>query len=105
MIEVSARKTVTVFSIKGAPRVISSLGPEFEPYKAEITDFGNRGKVQLFGRNYGRLVPGSTSATFKLYGYEQYRPVPQWLFELLREVGYYGMVDTCVPKQGVKVVR
>lgn len=98
MVDIDKVKTMMVIHIKGKVEpVISSRDTPFVPFRLDVTDFGDRARVQAVGRGI-HSVPGSNSATFKLYGYKQYRPVPHWIRDVIRLAGYGGDIDLSQPK-------
>lgn len=72
----------------GAMQVLASDGP-FVPDKMEIVDYGDRAKVEVSGRR--RATNERRSKPYRLYGYPQYDPPPDWLIELVSQIGYWSV--------------
>ena len=83
------RKVKRVMTIElgtDAPLVTHPMGT-FGPYKIEVTEYKDRGKVSLYGRmRHGSQAPRSIS--FRLYGYPQYDECPEWVLQVLSEAGW-----------------
>lgn len=94
MAELIRVKKVWSASIKWNPGpmlVHASDGP-FAPDKMEIVDYGDRAKVEVSGRRRAGPNPNERrSKAFRLYGYPQYDPPPDWLIELVNKIGYWSV--------------
>lgn len=89
---IRSMKMEITLQLTNAPVTPASYSHEpFLPYKATVTDFGNRARVQLVGRRTNGM--DARSATFKIRGYERYLPVPDWLKPLIVAAGYGGTFD------------
>ena len=86
-------KTVIVILLSDPPQV-KVEGGAFVPYKMEVTDFGDRAKVELIGqRSHGRYQPWPSTKMYRLYGYVGnliYDFAPAWVIDIIREAGYKG---------------
>lgn len=80
-------KRVMTIQLSDAPLVsAASGGSMFAPYKMEIVEYKDRGKVTFTGRAVSGFKPFSTSC--RLYGYNQYPDVPEWALEVMAEAGW-----------------
>lgn len=80
----SVKRVMTIL-LTEAP-LVSRGAAMFAPYKMEIVEYKEKGKVTFTGRAVSGMRPFTTSC--KLYGYPQYPDVPEWALKIMSEAGW-----------------
>jgi hypothetical protein len=90
MSDLTRIKKVWTANIKGAtPHLMASDGM-FAPHKIEIVDYGDRAKVELSGPKINGMRQIRSKA-FRLYGYTQYEMPPDWIMQMVSDIGYWSV--------------
>ena len=86
-VQVSNLKVTWYARLSDAPLVSTGAQQPFRPYKIELVDYGPKAKVVL--------TPFKTSPShrafpvnFNLHGYDQYPECPDWVLELVGQMGW-----------------
>lgn len=92
MTSVRRRKCVLVFDVGGSRLTATDWTDQrFLVVSGQITDYGDRADVRLFGPAAGDK--GKQSSRFRLHGPAAYKPAPAWVIDLCRRAGYSGPVN------------
>lgn len=86
-VKLSALKVTWYARLTDAPLVSTGALPPFKPYKIELIDYGMKAKVVLFPF---KSNPGMKAfpVNFNLHGYKQYPVCPDWVLELVGQMGW-----------------
>ena len=97
--EIRNYRRVTSFRLVARTRnkdhvVVSRKDGPFIPDKVELIEYGDRTCIRVTGsgaQNFGRHWPAT--ALFRVKGYPQYPPPPDWLLTVLRKTGIRIQVE------------
>ncbi len=83
--EIRSVKRMFTIQLIDAPVVKSNDGP-IKPYKLEVVEYKDRGKVDVVGRRTAGYAPRTKS--YRLYGTYRYDVCPRWVLETISEAGW-----------------